>query len=84
MSSDTILQTLGNSLREARKQRGYTQDELARVLNIPRLKVIQVESGAPQVAARYYAAIASALGQSLGLVPAKRPTLDELQKLNLS
>ncbi|MDE1997999.1 MAG: helix-turn-helix transcriptional regulator [Burkholderiales bacterium] len=84
MNSDTLLQTLGDSLREARRQRGYTQDELARMLNIPRLKVIQVESGAPQVAVRYYTAIASALGQSVGLIPAKRPTLDELQKLNRS
>lgn len=82
MIIETLLSALGADLRAARKLRGYTQDDVARMLNIPRLKVIQVEAGSPTVAARYYAAVASAVSQSLTISPAKRPTLDELQKLN--
>jgi transcriptional regulator with XRE-family HTH domain len=82
MLTETQLQHLGGLLREARKARGHTQEGLARLLNIPRLKVIQVEAGKPQVAVHYYADVAGALGQTLSLQASRRPTLDELQKLN--
>ena len=82
MLTETQLQHLGGLLREARKARGHTQEGLGRLLNIPRLKVIQVEAGKPQVAVHYYADVAGALGQTLSLQASRRPTLDELQKLN--
>jgi transcriptional regulator with XRE-family HTH domain len=77
-----ILTELGAALRRARTERGLTQAALAERAGIPRLKVIQVEAGDERVAVRYYAMVSAALGQHLGLKPARRPTLDELQREN--
>ncbi len=75
-----ILIQLGTALRQARSERGLSQAALAEQAGIPRLKVIQVEAGDERVASRYYARIAAALGQRLSLQPARRPTLEELQR----
>jgi transcriptional regulator with XRE-family HTH domain len=77
--NSTLIQ-LGAALRQARSERGLTQAALAERAGIPRLKVIQVEAGDERVASRYYALVVAALGQRLGLQPARRPTLDELQR----
>jgi transcriptional regulator with XRE-family HTH domain len=76
----SLLLSLGHALRQARSERGLTQLALAEQAGIPRLKVIQVEAGDERIASRYYALVASALGQRLRLEPARRPTLDELKR----
>jgi transcriptional regulator with XRE-family HTH domain len=81
--NSTLIQ-LGAALRQARSERGLTQAALAERAGIPRLKVIQVEAGDERVASRYYAFVVAALGQRLNLQPARRPTLDELQRENMS
>lgn len=57
-----------------------TQAEVARLAGLPRLKVIQVERGDPNVSLKAYAAIAKALGAELTLAPTKRPTLEEARE----
>lgn len=80
MTTSHALILLGAALRQARSERGLTQAAVAALAGVPRLKVIQVEAGDGRVASRYYAQVAAALGQRLGLQPARRPTLEELQR----
>ncbi len=80
MNTSTALIALGAALRQTRIERGLTQAVVAEWAGVPRLKVIQVEAGDGRVASRYYAQVAAALGQRLGLQPARRPTLEELQR----
>jgi transcriptional regulator with XRE-family HTH domain len=80
MNPPTSLAALGAALRQARSERGLTQAALAERASVPRLKVIQVEAGDGRVASRYFAQVAAALGQRLCLQPARRPTLEELQR----
>lgn len=80
MITSHALILLGAALRQARSERGLTQAAVAALAGVPRLKVIQVEAGDGRVASRYYAQVAAALGQRLGLQPARRPTLEELQR----
>lgn len=75
------LRRLGSALRAARKRRGLTQAELALRAGVPRLKVIQVEKGEASVSAGAYADVAAALGIEFSVVPARRPTLDEVAAL---
>ena len=48
---------------------------------ITRQKVIEIEKGSPSVALQAYARVFAALGCELRLVPATRPTLDEVEEL---
>jgi transcriptional regulator with XRE-family HTH domain len=83
MHADTILSRLGDQMRAARANRGFTQKELADLAGLPRLKVIQVEAGRATVSIEAYAKVAGALGMELTLTPSRRPTLDELKSLDL-
>lgn len=76
----TLLTPLGDALKRARLERGLTQAAVAELAGVPRLKVIQTESGDERVAARYYAQVAQALGLRLELSAFRRPTLDDLQR----
>ena len=80
MDSDTILKRLGAQLRSQRLERGLTQAELALRAGLPRLKVLHVEAGRSSASAGAYARVAGALGFELASVPARRPTLDELDE----
>ena len=51
---------------------------LALRAGVPRLKVIQEERGDSPVSIGAYAQIASALGAEFTVLPARRPTLDEV------
>lgn len=81
MEVNTLLHRLGGSLRDARKQRGLTQAQLAALATVPRLKVIQIERGDASVSIGAYAEVAAALGLEFTPVPARRPTLDEVKEL---
>ncbi|MEO5827456.1 MAG: helix-turn-helix transcriptional regulator [Luteimonas sp.] len=81
MSDLLLLQQLGAGLRAARNSRGLTQAQLGQRAGLPRLKVIQVERGEASVSIGAYADIANALGQTLTLSAARRPTLDEVGAL---
>lgn len=81
MDAETLLHRLGKSLREARQRRGLTQAQLAALAALPRLKVIQIERGDGFVSVAAYAAVAASLGLEFVPMPARRPTLDEVQEL---
>jgi HTH-type transcriptional regulator / antitoxin HipB len=81
MDHQLMLVLLGRQARVARKERGLTQEALARVAAVTRLKVVQIEAGKASVSMEAYARVAAALGQDLGLQPSRRPTLDELEDL---
>ena len=81
MSRQTLLHRFGKTLRDARKLRGLTQAQLAALAGVPRLKVIQAEQGDASVSIGAYANVALALGMDFSLVPARRPTLDEIGAL---
>lgn len=52
MSDDRTIQTvLGARLKEAREYRGFSQDEVARHLGIPRSAISLIESGSRRVSA---------------------------------
>lgn len=81
MDSGTLLYRLGKALREMRQRRGLTQAALAGRAGLPRLKVIQAEKGEASVSIGAYARLASALGAEFTVIPARRPTLDEVREL---
>lgn len=72
---------LGQSLRLMRQQRGLRLVDVAERAGVPRLKVIHVEAGRPGVSMAAYARVAAALGGQLQVMPAQRPTLDEIGAL---
>jgi HTH-type transcriptional regulator / antitoxin HipB len=84
MDSDTLLSRLGAALALARQHRGLTQSQLAGRAGITRQKVVQIEAGLGTVGVAYYAKVAGAMGLEFALAPARRPTLDELQDMNLN
>lgn len=51
MKDDTDRVTLGTKLREAREYRGFSQDDVARHLGVPRTAVSLMESGGRRVEA---------------------------------
>ena len=61
----------GEQLRAARKQAGFTQEELAARAGIPRQKLIDLEKGKPGVAMATFLAAIEALGLAFELT--KRP-----------
>ncbi len=81
MDRQTLLTRFGKSLRAARKRRGFTQAQLAALAAVPRLKVIQIERGEASVSIGAYAAVAAALGLEFTPIPARRPTLEEVEEL---
>jgi HTH-type transcriptional regulator / antitoxin HipB len=79
MDQSFHLQKLGQAFKAMRNNRGLTQDALARLAGIPRLKVIAIEAGRSSVSIESHARLASALGAELALLARTRPTLDELK-----
>lgn len=72
---------LGERLREARRSRGLTQQQVADRAGLSRKQIIQIEQGVGRVSIDDYARVASALGHDLTLDVARRPTLDEVQAM---
>ena len=78
MEQSFHLQKLGRAFKALRANRGMTQDALARLAGVTRLKVIAIEAGRSSVAIESHARLAAALGAELSLITRTRPTLDEL------
>ncbi|CAM4151503.1 helix-turn-helix domain-containing protein [Roseateles saccharophilus] len=78
---ESTVKAMGAKLKEMRKARGLRQIDVADRAGIPRLQVVHVEAGRPGVAVSAYARVAAALGAQFQLVPAQRPTLEEIGAL---
>jgi len=79
--SSLPLTRLGQAVRAMRQRRGLTQQETASLAGVTRRKVIEVEQGSPRVAIDTYARIAHVLGGELSVIPARRPTLEEVKEI---
>ena len=79
MDQSFHLQKLGQTFKAMRTNRGLTQEALARLAGVTRLKVIAIEAGRSSVAIESHARLAGALGAELTLLARTRPTLDELK-----
>lgn len=79
MDKSFHLQKLGQSFKAMRTQRGLTQEALARLAGLTRLKVIAIEAGRSSISIESHTRLARALGAELALVTRTRPTLDELK-----
>ena len=73
--------TIGETLKEARKRRHLTQDELAKMHGMSRATISGIERNTlREVGLRKVERIAMSLGLRLTLVPKRpRPTLEELR-----
>jgi transcriptional regulator with XRE-family HTH domain len=78
---ESSVMSMGANLKEMRQARGLRLVDVASMAGIPRLKVIHVEAGRPGVAISSYARVSAALGAQLQVVPAQRPTLEEIGAL---
>ena len=77
---DPLLHGLSRALREARIRRGLSQQQLAEMAGVTRLRVIDMERGAPGVAIGAYARVAQSLGLQLGLQAYRRPVFEDLKE----
>jgi transcriptional regulator with XRE-family HTH domain len=79
MDQSFHLQKLGASFKTLRINRGLTQEALARLAGVTRLKVIAIEAGRNSMSVENHARLAAALGAELSLQARTRPTLEELK-----
>ncbi len=79
MDYSLITLRLGEQLRQRRLNRGLTQAALASMAGITRQKVIAIERGDLSVGMMAYARVLGALDSEFEVVPARMPTLDEIQ-----
>lgn len=74
-----IASRLGQQMRQRRLNLGLTQAKLASLAGITRQKVIAIERGDLSVGMMAYALVLGALDCEFAVVPARMPTLDEIQ-----
>jgi DNA-binding XRE family transcriptional regulator len=72
------MEILGRKIREARKQRGLLQSQLAELATVRRQVVGEIERGTYKGSFRQVLSILRAMGLRLTLEPVRFPTLDEL------
>jgi HTH-type transcriptional regulator/antitoxin HipB len=77
---DPLLHGLSRSLREARIRRGLSQQQLAEMAGVTRLRVIDIERGSPGVAIGAYVRVAQSLGLQLELQAYRRPVFEDLKE----
>lgn len=77
-----MLFTIGSNIREARRRRKITQEQMAKALGMSRTTICQIEKGIVQeVGVRKLIRILEYLGLELQVRPAGAlPTLEELQR----
>lgn len=79
--SELILNRLGHSLRNLRKQRGLSQQQLAELAGTSRKAVINAEKGHAGLSLGAFVALAEAMGAEVTAVAARRPTTEEIKTL---
>lgn len=76
-----LIERLGKQIEEMRKARGLTQVQLAAQSGLTRQKLAEIEKGSPSVSMNFYAKALAALGAELSVVPARRPSFEELREI---
>ena len=72
------METLGRNIRNARKQRGQLQSQIAELASVRRQVVSEIERGTYKGSLRQVVSILRAMGLRLNIEPVRFPTLDEL------
>lgn len=76
------METIGHTIKKARKERGLSQADLAKQFGMSRATISGIENNTiAEVGIRKVEAILNALGYELAIVrKSKRPTLDSLKE----
>ncbi|MCF8236336.1 MAG: DUF4065 domain-containing protein [Bacteroidales bacterium] len=77
MKSQLTNSQIGKRIARLRKQKGFSQDDLAKILNIPRSSVAQIESGKRNLPVTELMKLASALGFSIDKFLAREYKMEE-------
>jgi len=72
------METLGKQIREARKQRGLKQEDVAKRASVRRQVIGELERGVYKGSLQRAADVLRAMGLRLKIEPARFPTLEEL------
>ena len=72
------MEVLGMEIREARKQRGLLQSDVAELASVRRQVVGELERGVYKGSVQRTQEILKAMGLRLTIEPVRFPTLDEL------
>ncbi|SER05471.1 Helix-turn-helix domain-containing protein [Pseudomonas sp. NFACC02] len=81
MDAILLIERLGTQIAQMRKTRGLTLVELAAQSGMTRQKLAEVEKGSPTVSMNFYAKALAALDAELKVVPARRPSFEELREV---
>lgn len=81
MDPQLLVERLGQQVREMRLHRGMTIIQLAALANVTRQKLSEIEKGKLTVSMYLYAKVLSALASELKVVPARRPSFEELREV---
>lgn len=72
------MEALGKQIREARKQRGLLQSDIAELISARRQVISELERGVYKGSLRRAMEVLRAMGLRLTIEPVRFPTLDEL------
>ena len=72
------MEVLGEQIREARKQRGLLQLDIARLVPVRRQVISELERGVYRGSLQRAMEVLRAMGLRLTVEPVRFPTLDEL------
>ena len=72
------MEVLGEQIREARKQRGLLQSDIARLVPVRRQVISELERGVYKGSLQRAMEVLRAMGLRLTVEPVRFPTLDEL------
>lgn len=81
MDATLLIERLGIQIAQMRKTRGLTLVELAAQSGMTRQKLAEIEKGSPTVSMNFYAKALAALDAEIKVVPARRPTFEELREV---
>ena len=76
-----LIERLGSQIAQMRKNRGLTLVELAAQSGMTRQKLAEIEKGSPSVSMNFYAKALATLGAEISVVPARRPSFEELREV---
>ncbi|HEY0286364.1 MAG TPA: helix-turn-helix domain-containing protein [Pseudomonas sp.] len=81
MDALLLVERLGRQIEGMRKTRGLTLIDLAAQAGVTRQKLSEIEKGSPTVSINLYAKVLAALNAELSVVPARRPSFEELREV---
>lgn len=81
MDALLLIERLGKQIADMRKTRGLTLIQLAAQSGLTRQKLAEIEKGSPTVSMNFYARALAALDAEIKVVPARRPSFEELREV---